>query len=328
VPSRVEGTTLVAALVRAPLHKQPVLYAVALLGSWRMEVERILGEAAATDAREDEQFGEARGEEMPAELSDRRSRIDACVRVDAHAAFAAIAVPSTASSPTDTKPARPHNSSTCVKTSYPELSTYASSLVMLSEELGSPVVWPVGDAAERLAGAAVLASEGELRVRGWVDDMRGERVLLITVAAVTPLGLVEAAKEARTIGASGTQISKTLFPNCSPAQSPIQLRLVQNRKRSVRCSQARDGSGLPRAWAASSSANARPPHPPLRAAKAPGRDPDAPAAHPADAQKNPCPASAPSPASPLARAGRSCLQVAGIAAAPWRHRCWLRSSHS
>lgn len=43
--------------------------------SIREEVDRILGEAAETDAREDEQFGEARGDEMPAELSDRRSRL-------------------------------------------------------------------------------------------------------------------------------------------------------------------------------------------------------------------------------------------------------------
>lgn len=87
-------------------------------------------------------------------------------------------------------------------TSYPELSSYASSLVALCEDMGSPVVWPVGDAAERLAGAAVLVSEGEVRVRGWADDVRGERVLLATVAAVTPLGLVEAAKQARAMGAS------------------------------------------------------------------------------------------------------------------------------
>lgn len=44
-------------------------------GSIREEVERILGEAAEADAREDEQFGEARGDEMPAGLTDRRSRL-------------------------------------------------------------------------------------------------------------------------------------------------------------------------------------------------------------------------------------------------------------
>jgi len=67
--------------------------------------------------------------------------------------------------------------------------------------MGSPLVWPVGEAAERLTGAAVLASEGEVRARGWADDVGGERVLLATVAAVTPLSLVEAAHHARAMGA-------------------------------------------------------------------------------------------------------------------------------
>jgi len=43
--------------------------------SIREEVERILGEAAAIDAAEDEQQGAARGDELPAELADRRSRL-------------------------------------------------------------------------------------------------------------------------------------------------------------------------------------------------------------------------------------------------------------
>jgi transposase len=49
----------------------------------RQEVERILAEAAATDAAEDEQFGAARGDELPAELADpaaRRARLDQAKR--------------------------------------------------------------------------------------------------------------------------------------------------------------------------------------------------------------------------------------------------------
>ncbi len=40
------------------------------------EVARILGEAAAVDEHEDELHGEARGDELPAELVDRRSRLE------------------------------------------------------------------------------------------------------------------------------------------------------------------------------------------------------------------------------------------------------------
>jgi transposase len=44
--------------------------------SIRQEVERMLGEAAEVDAREDELYGDARGDELPAELVDRRSRLE------------------------------------------------------------------------------------------------------------------------------------------------------------------------------------------------------------------------------------------------------------
>lgn len=43
--------------------------------SIREEVERMLDEAAEVDAREEEIHGEARGDELPAELVDRRSRL-------------------------------------------------------------------------------------------------------------------------------------------------------------------------------------------------------------------------------------------------------------
>jgi transposase len=41
----------------------------------RQEVDRILGEAAEVDAAEDAEHGSARGDELPAELADRRSRL-------------------------------------------------------------------------------------------------------------------------------------------------------------------------------------------------------------------------------------------------------------
>jgi hypothetical protein len=42
--------------------------------SIREEVERMLAEAASADADEDERLGDARGDELPAGLVDRRSR--------------------------------------------------------------------------------------------------------------------------------------------------------------------------------------------------------------------------------------------------------------
>jgi transposase len=51
------------------------------------QIDRILGEAARVDATEDEQFGQARGDELPPELADRSSRLarlkQAKARIDA-----------------------------------------------------------------------------------------------------------------------------------------------------------------------------------------------------------------------------------------------------
>jgi hypothetical protein len=86
-------------------------------------------------------------------------------------------------------------------TSYPRLEAYCIALAASCEALDAPIVWPVGAAAERLAGAAVLSSRGRIRLRGWSDRLDGERVLLLTVAAVTPIALITAAEHAKALGA-------------------------------------------------------------------------------------------------------------------------------
>jgi hypothetical protein len=85
---------------------------------------------------------------------------------------------------------------------YPTLRSFAEQLVRHCRELDGPVVWPADDAAQRVAGAAVLVSEGRVRVRGWGDVVPGERVLLVAVAAVTPVLLMDVARHARALGAA------------------------------------------------------------------------------------------------------------------------------
>ena len=91
-------------------------------------------------------------------------------------------------------------------TAYPGLAALADALADRCEELDAPLVWPVGGAAERVAGAAVLSSEGDVRVRGWVDGVAGEKVLLVAVAHVTPLEMVAAARHARAMGADQVHV--------------------------------------------------------------------------------------------------------------------------
>lgn len=82
------------------------------------------------------------------------------------------------------------------------LISHADALIALSATLDHPVVWGVGVAAERLIGAAIVRSAGGVRAHKWCSDVEGERVLLVTGHAVTPLALVDAAHHAKRLGAT------------------------------------------------------------------------------------------------------------------------------
>jgi hypothetical protein len=86
------------------------------------------------------------------------------------------------------------------------LSGFADALARRCRDLASPLVWPIGDAAERLAGAAIIVSGGGVRVRGWTDEIPGERVLLLAVAAVTPISILRAGARARALGAAEVHV--------------------------------------------------------------------------------------------------------------------------
>lgn len=88
---------------------------------------------------------------------------------------------------------------------FPALEAHASALIALDQDLGDPVVWPVGAAAERIAGAATLMSGGRIRVREWNSEVRGERVLVFAVVALTPFSLFAAAHQALNMGADAVQ---------------------------------------------------------------------------------------------------------------------------
>ena len=86
-------------------------------------------------------------------------------------------------------------------TLFPAIEANATALVSLGRRLGDPVIWPVGAAAERIAGAATLISAGDIRTRGWNSTVGGQRVLIFVVVALTPLSLFAAARQALNMGA-------------------------------------------------------------------------------------------------------------------------------
>ena len=86
-------------------------------------------------------------------------------------------------------------------TEFPAIEANAAALVSLGHRLGDPVIWPVGSAAERIAGAATLISAGGIRAREWNSTVGGQRVLVFVVVALTPLSLFTAARQALNMGA-------------------------------------------------------------------------------------------------------------------------------
>ena len=84
---------------------------------------------------------------------------------------------------------------------FPALEAHASALIALGRRLDDPVIWPVGVAAERIAGAASLISGGGIRLREWNSEVRGERVVIFAVVSLTPLTLFAAARHALNMGA-------------------------------------------------------------------------------------------------------------------------------
>lgn len=84
---------------------------------------------------------------------------------------------------------------------YPSIEDVAEAVIARAHELDA-VVWPVGAAAERIAGAATVLAEGEVAVGTWNARLDSERVLLFAVSGATPLSLVVAAAQVRSMGAA------------------------------------------------------------------------------------------------------------------------------
>jgi hypothetical protein len=85
---------------------------------------------------------------------------------------------------------------------YPALEHLAAALIEHCRELGDPIVWPVGAAAERIAGAATVMASGSLHVGTWNMSLAERRVLLLAVAGTTPMTMVAAAEHVRRLGAA------------------------------------------------------------------------------------------------------------------------------
>lgn len=83
----------------------------------------------------------------------------------------------------------------------PNLGRYARGLIEICEQLENPVVWPVGPAGERLAGAASVLATNGLEVWDRHHRLDGRAVIVVAVSDVSGRALSAAALQARRMGA-------------------------------------------------------------------------------------------------------------------------------
>ena len=86
--------------------------------------------------------------------------------------------------------------------SYPAIEQIADSLIARAKELGDCMIWPIGAAAERIAGVATAREQGRIEVGCWNTLVVGRRLLVFSVVAVSPLSLAAAAGQLRRRGAA------------------------------------------------------------------------------------------------------------------------------
>jgi hypothetical protein len=84
--------------------------------------------------------------------------------------------------------------------SHPAIQEVAEELTRLATTLDA-VVWSVGPAAERVAGAAIALSGGALQIANWNTRLDGQRVLVFAVCGVSPLSLLAASSQVKSMGA-------------------------------------------------------------------------------------------------------------------------------
>lgn len=83
-----------------------------------------------------------------------------------------------------------------------QIEAIADAVADQASRLCECLVWPVGAAAERVAGVLTARTRGAVAVGAWNTPVDGRRVLLFAVVALTPLTLENTAEQLRSRGAA------------------------------------------------------------------------------------------------------------------------------
>ena len=101
---------------------------------------------------------------------------------------------------------------------YPAIEEVADAAITAVQRIGSCLIWPVGAAAERVAGVIAVRSHGTVDVATWNSAVAGRRILLLGGSAVTPLGLQTTAEQLRRRGAAEVHACAVDVPGAKDAR--------------------------------------------------------------------------------------------------------------
>ena len=93
-----------------------------------------------------------------------------------------------------------------------QIGSYAKALIDVCQDLNYPLVWPVGAAAERLAGAATMLADGQIQVWDRHSTVDGNPVLLVALNLVGSLVIETEMKAARGAGANRVYVCAVSVP--------------------------------------------------------------------------------------------------------------------
>jgi hypothetical protein len=85
---------------------------------------------------------------------------------------------------------------------YSRIDAVADAVIDRATELRDCLVWPVGAAAERIVGVVTARAREAIDVGSWNTPVERRHILLVAVAAVSPLPLEAAACQLRVRGAA------------------------------------------------------------------------------------------------------------------------------
>jgi hypothetical protein len=109
----------------------------------------------------------------------------------------------------------------------------ADAAIAAAQAIGDCLTWPVGGAAERVIGVVGVRSRGATEIAAWNTPVAGRKILLVSIAAVSALGLQTAAEQLRRRGAVEVHACAVDVPGADQAEGFDSFQVLDASRRSL-----------------------------------------------------------------------------------------------